>query len=221
MHLTGPGLTGVTVFTQRLLGQGCESHRQLLPPGFSLSFTACWSSSSRPQQPCFLVDLSNRYFLLSSPRAKTSAVPATSSILMQSSWPDKLCSGYFFPGQRNIRTLALISTTELRLPTVNSSFKRFSLMARPFKAYTWECPFLFSFVSMYNMNKTASQKVIIFQCSIVVVFTLGHQFLRTVPISPQVILMAPVIGSNCWGNAWFIGFVHAEYFHGIHTKCTC
>lgn len=48
--------------------------RHLLPPGFSLSFTAHWSSSSRPQQPCFLVDFSNRYFLLSSLRATTSAV---------------------------------------------------------------------------------------------------------------------------------------------------
>lgn len=50
-------LTGVTVFTQRLLSQGCESHRQLLPPGSSPSLTPCWSSSSQPQQPCFFVDL--------------------------------------------------------------------------------------------------------------------------------------------------------------------
>lgn len=54
MNLTGPGLTAVTVFTQRLLRQSCESHWPLLPPGFSLSFTGCWSSSSQPQQPCVL-----------------------------------------------------------------------------------------------------------------------------------------------------------------------
>ncbi len=52
-----------------------------------LSFTPCWSSSSQPQQPCFLVDLLNGYFLLA--QSQSWPDPATSSILMQSLQPDR------------------------------------------------------------------------------------------------------------------------------------
>lgn len=78
-------------------------------------------------------------------------LPATSSILMQSLWPHKLCSGYFFPEQRYIRTLPLIRTAVLWVSTVNSSFKRFSLMVSPLKVSVWDytCTFLLYFVSIW------------------------------------------------------------------------
>lgn len=221
MHLTGPGLTGVTVFTQRLLSQGCESHSALITARLlSVIHSPLVVIKSGHSSHVFLLTSQTGIFSSPPSEPRPQQLPASSSILMQSLWPHKLCSGYFFPEQSSIRTLPLINTAELWVSTVNSSFKRFSLMASPLKVSVWDYMPL-SLILCFSMNHTASQKVTIFQRSFVVVFTLGHQILRTVPISPLGILMAPVIGSKCWGNVWFMSFVHAECYHGIYTKCTC
>lgn len=115
MNLTGPGLTGVTVFTQRLLSQGWESHRQLLPPGFPLSFTACWSSSSQPQEPCFLVD--SRMDIFSSPPSERDLTRCTHLIYINATLATRQTFQWLFPPHQTRGTWGhrLISATEFKL----------------------------------------------------------------------------------------------------------
>lgn len=163
-----PALTGVTVFTQRLLSQGCESHRQLLPPGSSPSFTPCWSSSSQPQQPCFFL---LTYFPLSSLRARPDQIPTASSILMQSpaNHSGQTLRRLVLPAQRNMRTLpigplTLSGATELiQLPNLKILIYMKSLCSHSHVTY-------FSLQLYFNIQheRIASHTLWVFQSIFVV-----------------------------------------------------